>query len=275
MAKRNEEVPAQGLAHACLCHRPRLPRQIHRLLRVVCSALSAAHRPFRILRVGTVSAACRLRRAVRVGCCRLHAARSYARARVRRHACARAHPRAHTRVRAHADRYGGNRRRRRRQPRRRMRCGPCGDQPFLRMSPPCMLTELIRACLRLRVVVRIVVRCTSSAARCPDASMRFVAFVVSAARYALTPAAARFALHGSRCHPARFLLHVVGRTSSVRARRMCSVALGCADGPIRAMVALLRPAPCGVRFGCMLRSHRRHDGSISRALTRCMSCSHH
>jgi hypothetical protein len=39
-------------------------------------------------------------------------------------------------VREHVDRYGGERRRRRRQPSRRTRCGPCGDQSFVRMSPP-------------------------------------------------------------------------------------------------------------------------------------------
>jgi hypothetical protein len=233
-----------------------------RLFRAVCCMLSIPHSP-RWHGVCCISPTmrwlcpCRLLHIVTCTLSATRCAQLRTSARTPPRMRARTHTRAHalTRVQEHADRYGRERRRRRRrrQPRRRVRCGPCGDQPFLRMSPPCMLTELIRACLRLRVVVRIVVRCTSSAARCPDALMRFVALVVSAARYALTPAAARLALHGSRCRPARCLLHVVGRTSSVRARRMCSVALGCADGPIRAMVALLRPAPCGVRFGCMLR----------------------
>ncbi len=162
-AKQGKRAPARADAVFARCRRRRRPEGTKRSLRthgsaIGCAApdrsigccmssvprcllhgvgfiMSAARCPFR---VGTVSAACRLRRLLHVvACivCHTLCAATHKRTHAATHARAHAHTRAHTRVREHADRYGEERRRRRRLPRRRTRCGPRGDQPFVRMSP--------------------------------------------------------------------------------------------------------------------------------------------
>ena len=273
-ARRNEEVRAQRRAsrtHASavgcafadrslVCCTSPLPRW---LVHGVCCMMSAARRLLRILRAGTVSAACRLRRAVCVVCCTLSPAllsttrcaqpRTSARTRTRMRA--RTHVRAHTRA-CESMRIGmvGN------------GAGAGGSQAGGRGAAP-VATIRSCACCRhhadgsnwcalaaARLSYELLSAAMSSAARVSCAlssaacrrlhcrlhvlcrtSSRCVGAFRSIRRVwctlCVTPAAARFLLlvFAARCRPARCLLHVVCCTSSVRARHIRSLAFGCAD----------------------------------------------
>ena len=167
-ARRNEEVPA----HAWLCHRLRLHLQIHCLLHVICSALSASWRLLHgvcctlsfprshdvcCMSPTTSAARCRLH------CCLPHAARSHARAHARRHPCARA--RTHARARACGSLWWGTAQ----APaaaKQEDEVRPLWRPVFRAHVAAVMVTELIGVCLRLRVCrvhccwLRHVVGCT-------------------------------------------------------------------------------------------------------------------